>query len=57
MPVKVITTMIKILVALFFSAMESTSDKYLPRQISHQNSNGKISHFKHKVQVCFAVIT
>ena len=49
--------MVKILVALFFSALESKSNKYLTRQISSQNSNGKTSHFKRKVQVCFAAIT
>ena len=31
--------MIKIFVALFFSAKESRSNKYLPHQISSQNSN------------------
>ena len=49
--------MVKILVALFFSALEGKSNKYLTRQISSQNSNGKTTHFKRKVQVCFAAIT
>ena len=43
--------------SLFTSAFESGSDKYLPRQILHRNSNGKISYFKREVQLRLAAIT
>ena len=37
------------------AAYASEIDKY-SRQISSQNSNGKTTYFKRKVQVCFAAI-
>ena len=43
-PKSVSATTIKILHPVFASALESRSDKYLPHQILHRNSNRKTSY-------------